>query len=264
MTRTAKAPRARLSSQALATIERRQRDGRRRRGIRALVAVIVAAALAGGIALATRAGDRSAAEHVIPAQGTPHIRADYYGTRDGTTVLSGGNAPHTLDLYADFLCPQCGRLHKALGTAIEQATESGRLQVRYHMVPLLVDFSNPAGYSLDAANAALCAADAGTFLPFHASLFADQPKEGRRGYDRSQLTDLGHRLGITNQTFDSCVTTGAYDARLRQELTRVSADPALQQPGARNSRFGTPTAVADGTHLVDLTTSDWLDRLLAS
>ncbi|MFE5587386.1 DsbA family protein [Kitasatospora sp. NPDC056531] len=217
----------------------------------------MAAALAGGIALATRASDRSAAEHVVPAQDTGHIRAAYYGTRDGMTVLSGGSAPHTLDLYADFLCPQCGRLHKTLGTAIEQATESGKLQVRYHMVPLLVDFSNPAGYSLDAAGA-------GKFLPFHTSLFADQPEEGRRGYDRSQLTDLGHRLGITGQTFDSCVSAGTYDAQLRQELTRVSADPALQQPGARNPRFGTPTAVADGTHLVDLTTSDWLDRLLAS
>ncbi|WP_354642944.1 DsbA family protein [Kitasatospora camelliae] len=264
MTRTTQDPRAELSSQARATIEQQQRERRRRRGVRTLVAVVVTAALAGGITLATRADDRSAAAHVIPAQDTGHVRAAYYGTRDGMTVVSGGAAPHTLDLYADFLCPQCGRLHRTLGTAIEQATESGKLQVRYHMVPLLVDFSNPAGYSLDAANAALCAADAGRFLPFHASLLTDQPREGRRGHDRSQLTDLGHRLGITDQTFDTCVSTGTYDTRLRQELTRVSADPTLHQPNTRNPRFGTPTALADGTHLVDLTTTDWLDQLLTS
>ncbi|MGW6420684.1 hypothetical protein ACWF8F_36340, partial [Streptomyces sp. NPDC055055] len=50
---------------------------------------------------------------------------------------------------------------------IEEQVNNGTLQVRYHMLPMLNQRSDPPGYSLDSANASLAAADAGKFLAFH-------------------------------------------------------------------------------------------------
>lgn len=214
-----------------------------------------------GGTLATNA-TKNATEGADIAVSTSDIRPAYSGTRSGVTVESGDPAARfTVDVYADFLCPSCEAFHEANGEALTRHVNEGDVRVRYHMVPLLADASDPPGYSLDAANASLCAADAGHFTAFHDSLFDSQPEEGTRGYDRNQLTALGMALGAP-PSFADCVADNRYATPLRAELDRVRHEPALLQDTRDGQAFATPTVTVNGRK-VDFRDTEWLDAVLA-
>lgn len=175
-----------------------------------------------------------------------------YEARDGVVVVVGKvDAPVTLDVYADFLCPACGEFERRWGSEMLDRANAGALRVRVHLVPMLINLSNPPGYSLDSANAALCAADHRKFTPFQDSLFADQPAEGTRGWDEQQLIELGQAVGITAPGFTGCVRGGTYDTQLKTEFERT-----IQ----RIPDFGTPTVIGpEGP--VDWQSDRWLDAI---
>jgi len=131
------------------------------------------------------------------------------------------------------------------------------------MVPLLNDRSNPPGYSLDSANAALAAADAGKFVQFHDALIKSQPEEGKRGYDKQQLIDLGKGVGISDPKFASEVNAGSYNDQINAAFQQIGNDPALQQvfPDGQKG-FGTPTVVSKGK-VVSWQDSGWLQQALS-
>ncbi|WAL64733.1 thioredoxin domain-containing protein [Amycolatopsis cynarae] len=240
------------SAGARAVAQARGSAGGNRRVIVAVVAVVVLAAVVIGGVLWTNASKNNTAGQAIPPQ-TTGASLDNPAERQGVVVVSGkADAKVKVDIYADFLCPYCGQLQKAYGSQIEQQIKSGNLQVSYHMIPLLNNRSDPPGYSLDSANAALCAADQGKFTPFHDSLFASQPEEGKRGYDKAQLTKLGQDLGITAPEFGTCVNNGTYDQQINAAFQQLSQDPSFQ---------GTPTVLHNGTR-VDWTDPNWLTNLV--
>ncbi|MCP2332201.1 Protein-disulfide isomerase [Actinoalloteichus cyanogriseus DSM 43889] len=221
-----------------------------------VVVLVVAAVIIGGV-LFTRNQDQQQAEQSIPA-GSASV--DFAAQRDGAVVVAGEDtAPVTIDLYEDFLCPGCGAFEEAYAERIESEIAQGNLQVRYHMLPFLDAASDPAGYSGDAANATLCAADAGQFPDYHASLFAAQPTEGRRGYDADQFVELGRDLGIEGDEFATCVREGEHRAEVDAEMEDIPNRGYLLQDGS----FGTPT-VAVGERMIDWGQPDWLDQVLAS
>lgn len=174
--------------------------------------------------------------------------------RDGAVVVVGSpKAKVTIDIYADFLCPACGAFEQRYAKAIAARVEAGDLRVRQHMVPLLNKLSDPPGYSGDAANAALCAADGGKFTAFHDSLFAAQPEEGKRGWDKGQLTKLGRDLGLGGD-FPECVASNRYAGEL---------DASLEAADKEIPKFGTPTVIGpDGTR-IDWNNPEWLNNLFA-
>jgi protein-disulfide isomerase len=188
---------------------------------------------------------------------------DYPVQRDGAVAVVGrDSAPVTLDVYADFLCPFCARFEKTYGTAIEEKVHAGELRVRYHMVPLLNNQSDPPGYSMDAANAGLCAADGGRFPAYLTTLYVRQPAEGARGYDNAQLIRLGNDLGITSPDFAACVDGGRYDQEIEANYQRIKGLTYLQTefPDGRKG-FATPT-VAVGEQKIETDDPHWLNNLL--
>lgn len=193
-----------------------------------------------------------------------NVQVTQPATRQGGAVLVGApGAKVTIDVYEDFLCPFCGKFEQTYNRQIDQKVQAGELKVRYHMLPLLNDKSDPPGYSLDAANAALLAADAGKFVEFHNSLYAEgtQPEEGSRGYDDDQLIKLGKDIGITSPAFAAGIKSNKYDKVLEQELQTAEKTPHLQQDyGDGQVGFGTPT-VANGQKVVDINNPDWLNQL---
>ncbi|MBW4720600.1 DsbA family protein [Saccharothrix obliqua] len=173
--------------------------------------------------------------------------------REGAVVVVGDDtAKATIDLYEDFLCPACGQFKKLYGEQMKQEIEKGALRVRYHPLPFLVKYSSPEGYSKDAANASLCAADQDKFWQYHESLFAKQPEEGGPGYTKQQLVQLGTDLGITAPGFKTCVDGDTHVAEAQAELDK-----------ARGTSFfkGTPT-VAVGDQKIDVGDRDWLTKLV--
>ena len=217
-----------------------------------VVVVLVAAVVFGGV-LFSGGGGSGTSGQAIPV--TP--AAASYPTRvEGGVITAGGPAPHTVDLYEDALCPACQAYEQRAGTAIAQAVATGRVQVRYHLVNLLEQRSNPPGYSSAGGNAIICAAENGAFPTVHASLYAAQPPEGGRGYDTGQLVDLGQRAGA-GPGYAECVTSNRHAGEIAQNFQQASTDPALQ----RNGSFGTPTIVVDGK--LQQQGSTELDQVLA-
>ena len=247
---------------------RKSNPDRKKLVLGAVVVVVVAAAVIGGVLIynnqknATEGKDIQASPGISQQSGTP---VDYPVERDGGIVVVGkADAGVTLDVYEDFLCPACRQFEETFAGDIEKHVADGTVKVRYHMLPMLNEQSDPPGYSMDSANAGLCAADAGKFPQFHKSLFADQPEEGSRGWDRQQLAKLGNDLGITDESFTACVTSGTYDAQVQKNFDEVKAAPYLQQEFPNGSKgFGTPTIAVD-EKVVDTNKAGWLDDLVKS
>lgn len=204
-----------------------------------VVVVLVAVVVIGGVLLSGNKSEGSG--QPIPLTPAP---ASYSTTVANGVITAGGPAPHTLDLYEDALCPSCQAFEQAYGARIAQAVAAGRLQVRYHMVNLLDRRSDPPGYSSQAGNAMICAAENNAFPTVHASLYAAQPPEGGHGYDTAQLVDLGRRAGA-GPGYADCVTSGRHVAEIAQNFQQALNNPALQNNGS----FGTPTIVLDGRKL---------------
>ena len=232
-------------------------DGKRIAAIVGVVVVVLAVVI-GGLVWTNASKNATEGQAIEPAT----TQVDLPERRDGAVVVLGDeNAPVTIDVYADFLCPVCASFEHQYGPQLKDKVASGQVQVRQHMLPMLMERSDPPGYSLDSANAALLAADEGKFVEFHDSLFAQQPEEGKRGYDKDQLIQLGRDLGITGEAFADGVRSGKYDGLLEQEMRRVSNDTSLHRDfGGGNVGFGTPTVVANGK-IVDLGDTAWLDKV---
>jgi protein-disulfide isomerase len=249
---------------------RRGGNNRKKLFIGAAVVVVLLGAVIGGVVIYNNQKNATEGKDIqalapSSSQQADNASADVPVTRDGGVVVVGqSSAKVTLDVYEDFLCPACRQFEETYGSKIEKYVADGGVQVRYHMLPMLNERSDPAGYSMDSANAGLCAADAGQFPAFHKSLYADQPEEGSRGWDRQQLAKLGKDLGITSADFTTCVTSGKYDDVVQSNFDEVKKTAYLEQEFPDGSKgFGTPT-LAVGEKVVDTSKSNWLDSLVSS
>lgn len=230
-------------------------DGKRV-GLIVGVVVLVIAVVVGGV-LWTNASKNETEGQKIP---TAQTGSDATENRDGVVVETGNpDAPTTIDVYADFLCPACGSFYEQFGEKIQKKVDDGSLLVRTHPVPMLVEASNPPGYSLDAANASLLAADEGKFTAFHDSLFQNQPAEGGRGYSNDQLIQLGRDLGIKGDAFADGIRNDKYDKQLTSAFEKTAKNPKLMQQGPQGKSFSTPTVAHNG-EVVQLR-QGWLDAL---
>ncbi|MGH3784356.1 MAG: DsbA family protein [Pseudonocardiaceae bacterium] len=210
------------------------------------VIVVLAVVVAVGVLL-TRSHNTEAA--IPPAR----VSATYpSGLQDGVVVAGKPGAPTTVDAYEDFLCPVCDLFESQHSQNIQQALNAGRIIVRYHMLNLLETRSNPPGYSLQAANAGLCAAKAGVFPGYHTSLYGKQPEEGAAGYTVDQLVALGRALGAQGD-FEQCVRSGAYDTQVKSQLAAAESNQVLLQQTANGPSFGTPTVLVNGKVIPVLT-----------
>jgi protein-disulfide isomerase len=261
---------AQMAGGSKAVAAARKADGDRRKlFIGVGVVVVLLAAVIGGVIVYNNQKNTTEGKDIQVSSSTSQqaddASADFPVTRDGGVVAVGkSDAKVTLDVYEDFLCPVCHQFENTYGTNIEKHVADGTVQVRYHMLPMLNERSDPAGYSMDSANAGLCAADAGMFPAYHKNLFDNQPEEGSRGWDDQQLAKLGTDLGIKSADFTTCVTSGKYDSLVQQDWDEVQQATYLQQEFPDGQKgFGTPTIAVD-QKVVDTTKSDWLDKLVES
>jgi protein-disulfide isomerase len=177
-----------------------------------------------------------------------------YSTQvQGAVVTAGKSAATEVDIYEDFLCPICGRFEAGSGGSVRAAISDGKVQVRYHPVAILNRATNPTGYSTRAANAAICAADAGKYGDYHDKLFAEQPEENSAGLTDQELVAKGTDVGLSGG-FSTCVTGHKHNAAVDSATLAAAKDTSLRAEG---KGFGTPTVLVNGKR-VDWSDSDWL------
>jgi len=178
---------------------------------------------------------------------------------DGSVLLSAPNAPTTVDIFEDPLCPYCAQLEQTFGQELAQALDEGRIAVRYHMLDFLNAASASGDYSTRAIAATQCIADTGdgiAFSKFHSVLFSpeQQPEEkGSSDHTNADLAALAKDAGA-NDTAVACITDGARVGSAANDAE--TARQAMTLLGAN----GTPAVFVDQT-AVDIGNSNWVADL---
>ncbi|MFZ0531319.1 MAG: thioredoxin domain-containing protein [Propionicimonas sp.] len=122
----------------------------------------------------------------------PAAAADGAGIRVGQA-----DAPVTVAVYADFMCPYCGQFEQVNGDDLKAAIDAGKVRLEMHPMSFLDRYSSGTEYSTRAANAFATVADhdAATALAFMKVLYANQPAEGSTGLTDAQLVDFAEQAG---------------------------------------------------------------------
>lgn len=201
--------------------------------------------------------------------GGAEVRNDGYGAvrnpavtaavqSDGGVRLGLPDAPKTIEIYEDAICPGCGNLEHLYGQEIAQKIDEGRLAVRYRFVNFLDEKSDSGDYSTRAAAALQCVAETGsgvTYAKFHDSLFTTrQPEEGS-GLTDDELAALATESGAP-QTAHDCIAAGARIDQAKSQATAALDDlkTALEGDAATPSVFDVATKI-------DLENQDWVQRV---
>ncbi len=108
--------------------------------------------------------------------------------------VGASDAPSTLTVWEDFRCPACAFFETTYRDTIHELTDSGQIKVEYRLATI-IDGNMGGSGSLNAANAAACAQDAGRFVPYHDVLFQNQPMETDDAFSNNQtLFDLAGKV----------------------------------------------------------------------
>ncbi|MFF1556840.1 thioredoxin domain-containing protein [Streptomyces sp. NPDC058279] len=194
----------------LAERERQKKKDKRRRTLivsAAVVGVLGLAAVVGLIAANTGKGDKS-------AKAAPVAAPSGATGKDALAIQSGKpEAKSTLTVWEDFRCPACKAFEDNYRTTVHDLEARGLLKVDYHLVTLIDGNMRGTG-SLNAANAAACAQDAGKFPAYHDVLFENQPPETDDAYAKqARLLELAGKVeGLDTPAFRSCVNDGTHNS----------------------------------------------------
>ncbi len=135
-------------------------------------------------------------------------------------------------IYEDFQCPFCGQLEQTSGPAITEAAAAGEIQLTYTFMSFL-DGSLGNDSSSRAANAAVCAADAGQVSGFVEGVFAQQPENEGDGYTDEIFLNVAEDIGIEGTdlgTFTGCVQDQTYAEYVQDMQERASKDEVTSSP----------------------------------
>lgn len=132
-------------------------------------------------------------------------------------VLGNASAPVTIEEFADFECPSCGRYATITEPDVRhRLVETGQALYKYYDFPLPMHKNTQA-----ASNAAACADEQGKFWPMHDQLFAGQDAWGLSASE-TEVTDnpkpifLGYAkaLGLNTDQWEKCFDAHKYQSRI--------------------------------------------------
>ena len=206
---------------------------------RSPLVLITAAAVAIGVLVLVAnvlLGTTAATGHLVdPVEPAPAALAT-------ARTLGQADAKVTIDLYADYQCPNCAAYAVQVEPRlVNQYVRTGSARMVFHDMAFLGSGSDPAkDESIQAAVAARCAEDQGKFWAYQEYLFANQgPVENGGTFKRSLFDSIADRLGLDRTAFDTCMVDPAKTAA-------VQADTAAS---IKSGIKGTPTLVVNGTAL---------------
>jgi protein-disulfide isomerase len=229
------------AERAAAAMEVQRRQERRRATLMIGGVVLVILAIVVGGFLINRARDTST-----------DVAAPAAGSGDFGVAIGDKNAPHTVVIYEDFLCPYCGELEQATHSELATLADEGKVYVEYRPFNLL-----QTDYSVDAAAAFKVVLDASgpdVAKKFHDLLYENQPEESGPYPDSSWLVDKAVEAGAQEGKVSNDIEQGTGKAWVED------ASAAASDAGVR----GTPTILLDGKVFQDgRTVDDLANNLLA-
>lgn len=233
------------AARAAAVLKAKQQARKRRE--RLIVAGVVVALLAiigGGLWWQS---ERNAAREAAP---------DPAGAVDGYALAIGEpDAPHTVEIYEDFLCPACAQFEAMANDTLEQAAEDGKAYVKYLPFELLDDYGDYSKRSANAFAVVLDRSGPEVAKEFHDLLFAEQPSEAGDKPDDDWLVEKAVEAGAE----ESEVREGIEELEFEHWVSKATEN-ALDDEGVP----GTPTIRLDGEDVPGDTLDQMLSNLVAA
>jgi protein-disulfide isomerase len=173
-------------------------------------------------------------------------------TTEHFVAIGPKDAPHTVVIYEDFLCPFCGEFERHTSKDLAALAAEGKVRVEYRPFELITQFD----YSERAAavfGVVLKTAGEGPAKEFHDLLFEDQPEE--RGPHPSD-----------DELIAVAVKAGADEAKVRDGIDHGVGTDWVEAASNAADNAGvdrTPTLLLDGEPFRDGNTVDELgDNLI--
>ena len=204
--------------------ERRKAAKRREQLTRAGLVAVVLAIVVGGYFLITSLGSDKPSTAPDGASGS-------YGM-----VVGDADAPKSVVVYEDFLCPFCGQLEKTVRERLDAAVEAGDVKVEYRPLPFLERIDDYSPRSANAFAVVLDASGPEVAKKFHDLLFDNQPSEEGPFPSDDDLVDLA-------------VEAGATEADVRPGIEDMAFEGWVAAAGEAASKAkvkSTPTVLIDG------------------
>lgn len=222
--------RTRAEEQARQLAARKEADRRRkvlRTGGMVVAALVVAIVAAVAMSLGGGEDEQPTGKVVVPAA----------ATADGRIAVGQADAPVSVTVFFDYMCPFCGRFEAANSAALDRLISSGQARLDLRPMSFLDPQSDGARFSTRAANAVATVADGAPeqVWAFHRALFANQPEEGTKGLSDSELAGIARDAGVPAEVvarFDDEQFTGWV-----ADVTQKAFDSGIT---------GTPTVMIDG------------------
>ncbi|MFA6575496.1 MAG: thioredoxin domain-containing protein [Nocardioides sp.] len=158
-------------------------------------------------------------------------------TSSGAIPVGEEDAPVTVEIYYDYMCPACGAFEAANSAELDRLIEEGVARVELRPISFLDEQSRGTEYSTRAANAMATVADAApdSAWDFHNALYADQPQEGSEGLTDEQIGEIAADVGVGSDVVDR-FEDGTYSSWVAS-VTELAFSEGVQ---------GTPTVKVDG------------------
>ncbi len=184
----------------------------------------------------------------VPPRSVPVPVAATDGFRGFT--LGSDSAPVEVTEYSDFECPFCAQFATVQMPVVrEQLIATGKVRWRYRDFPL----SNHQ-YSRYASLAAYCAGEQGKFWEMHDRLFGHHQWAQTGKNPRSLFRDFARAIGLDRDTYDACMNSQRYAARIQASF----------EEGEALGVNATPTFFVNGRRFAGTSTSDAFKRLADS
>lgn len=199
-------------------------------GALVIVGLLVAIVLA--VVSATRGGDSDK-----PAAASGKVVVPENGNASGAVPIGEPDAPVTVEIYYDYMCPACGAFEAANGGELDRLLEDGSVRIELRPISFLDQQSSGTQYSTRAANAFATVADGApdSAWDFHAALYAQQPQEGSKGLSDDEIASIAEEAGVPSDVIDR-FEDGTYSGWVAS-VTQKAFDSGIQ---------GTPTIKIDG------------------
>jgi protein-disulfide isomerase len=121
-------------------------------------------------------------------------------TDEGFPTLGSADASIIVAEFGDFGCPHCLAFLPDVQALTDAYVRDGRAQLVY--VPLtFVAGKN----SVNAAEAAICAADQGAFWQLHQVIFEIQESQGATAFTTSNLVEAAEEIGLDGAALEDCM-----------------------------------------------------------
>jgi len=209
-----------------------RRSGRGR--LLAWVGALVIVGLLGAITVAVV--NAAGRERTLPGV-TDKVVVPQHLTPTGAIAVGAVDAPVTVEIYFDYMCPACGAFESANGGELDRLVAEGVARIELRPIAFLDEQSRGTEYSTRSANAVAVVADAAPdrVWAFHTALYGQQPAEGSEGLSDEQIADIAADAGVPADVVD-LFTDGTYQPWVAS-VTLEAFDSGVQ---------GTPTVKIDG------------------